>query len=97
MDDIAIVINGIIQLYPIFYDVLAWKRYASPRNITPQNRIDNVKHLLDYLIATFQSAFYPGYDISVDEIMIGCKRAGQFPSISFHETNQVETKSFCFD
>lgn len=40
---------------------------------TTTRRIDKVRPLLDRLLATFQSVFYPGRDVSVDETMVGFK------------------------
>ena len=42
-----------------------------PENRT--HRFDKIEPLLNLLLATFQSVFYPGCDISVDESMIGFK------------------------
>ena len=40
---------------------------------TTTRRVDKIKPLLDRLLATFQSAFYPGCDVAVDETMVGFK------------------------
>ena len=40
---------------------------------TMTRRVDKVRPLLDRLLATFQSVFYPGCDVAVDETMVGFK------------------------
>ena len=42
--------------------------------LTRLRRIDKVKPPLDQLLTTFQSVFYPGHEISMDETMVGFKR-----------------------
>ena len=37
------------------------------------HRIDKVKSLLDILLASFQSVFYPSQDVSIDGMMVGFK------------------------
>ena len=44
-----------------------------PEVTTPIHCIDKVKPFLHTLITTFQSIFYPGCEVSIDETMIGFK------------------------
>ena len=71
---------------PFFHDVLPCNRFdpcnrfeeifcmlhlQDDTTSTRLRQIDKVKPLLDQLLTTFQSVFYPGCDISVDETMVG--------------------------
>ena len=65
---------------PFFHDILSRNRFKEifwmlylPESTTPTHRIDEVKSLLDILLASFQSVFYPSQDVSIDETMIGFK------------------------
>ena len=67
---------------PFFHDVLPRNRFEEifwmlhlqeDTTSTRLRRIDKVKPLLDQLLTTFQSVFYPGREISVDETMVGFK------------------------
>ena len=55
---------------PFFSDAMPRDRFEilpeQPNCPTPR-RIDKVKPLIDLLLANFQSVFYPGLEISVDE------------------------------
>ena len=50
-----------------------------PEVTTLTHRINKVKPLLDTLVTTFQSVFYPGCEVSIDETMIGFKGRVSFP------------------
>ena len=64
---------------PFFHDVLSHNRFEEiywmlhlPES-APTHHIDKVRPLLDTILTSFQSAFYPGCDIAVDETMVGFK------------------------
>ncbi|XP_041379472.1 piggyBac transposable element-derived protein 4-like [Gigantopelta aegis] len=70
------------EFIPFFHDVLPRNRFEEifwmlhlqeDTTSTRLRRIDKVKPLLDQLLTTFQSVFYPGREISVDETMVGFK------------------------
>ena len=65
---------------PFFHDVLPQNRFEEifwmlhlqeDTTSTRLRQIDKVKPLLNQLLTTFQSVFYPGRDISVDKTMVG--------------------------
>ena len=63
----------------MFHDILPrnrfqqmfWMLYLPTRQQT--HRLDKVKPLLNVLLGSFQSSFYPGCEVSVDESMVGFK------------------------
>ena len=64
---------------PMFHDILPrnrfqqifWMLHLPTRQQT--HRLDKVKPLLNVLLGSFQSSFYPGCEVSVDESMVGFK------------------------
>ena len=72
--------NILRKLYSLFPYVLSRNRFEEifwmlhlPEVTTHTHRIDKVKTFLHTLVTTFQSVFYPGCEVSIDETMIGFK------------------------
>ena len=64
---------------PFFHDVFPRDRFEiifwtlHIHTTSTRRRLDKIRPLLDRVVATSQSVFYPGREVSVDETMVGFK------------------------
>ena len=65
-----------------------------PEPETLTHRLEKIEPLLNLLLATFQSVFYPRCDISMDECMVGFKGRVSFKQYCPLKPTKYDLKAF---
>ena len=76
------------------FELLFWLFHVSHSTSARASRIDKIKMLLDNMLARFQSRYYPGCKLALDETMVGFR--GRFVAKQYIQNKPTKWGIKCF-